>query len=87
MSINTYASDNGDTGNAATSLQKEAFSLREAAEVSGIKKDLMYREINSGRLPSIKVGKRRLIRRESLNKWLAEREAETTRGMGFGAAA
>lgn len=67
------------------SLQKAALSVPEACHIAGIKNDRLYAEINSGRLASLKVGKRRLIRREALDRWLAEREAETTNSMGFAA--
>lgn len=67
------------------SLQKAALSVPEACHIAGIKNDRLYAEINSGRLPSVKIGKRRLIRRESLDKWLKDRETETVHGMGFAA--
>ena len=56
---------------------KLAFSINETSELSGLGRDAIYSEINAGRLKSLKVGKRRLIRREALHAWLAEREAAT----------
>jgi len=56
---------------------KEAFSIPEAAKSAGVSRDTLYREINSGRLRSAKIGKRRIILRTSLLGWLEQCEART----------
>lgn len=64
-------------------LPKKGYSIPEAAYVSGCGKDVLYSEINKGRLKSIKLGKRRIIRPEALDEWLVGYEIKTTHGMGF----
>ena len=60
-----------------------ALSIQEVELATSIRKDLIYAAVNSGELPSLKIGRRRLIRRKTLEKWLIDREAKTTREMGF----
>ena len=36
-------------------------SVDEAAEALGISRSTVYRELNAGRLPSVKIGRRRLV--------------------------
>ena len=62
---------------------KLALSIPEVEKATGLGKDLIYSAINSGSLPSLKVGRRRLIRSDALKRWLADREAQTTKEMGF----
>lgn len=47
-----------------------ALSVREAAEQLGVSRATVYGLINSGNLPSVKIGSRRLISREALREWL-----------------
>lgn len=42
----------------------------------------IYSEINSGRLRSFKVGRRRLVRREAYEEWKRQREEETAPAPG-----
>lgn len=51
-----------------------ALSPAEAAELLGITKPTLYKFLRDGRLPSLKMGTRRLIRRESLDAFLANLE-------------
>jgi excisionase family DNA binding protein len=46
-------------------------SINQAAATLGISRSLLYKQINSGRLKSVKVGKRRLIPRDAQREWLA----------------
>ena len=62
---------------------KLALSIAEACAMSGVQKDSLYREINEGRLKTAKIKGRRLIRRESLEQWLADHEMTTNEAMGF----
>ena len=64
-------------------MDKLAYSIDEAATASGIKKDLLYAEINRGRLRSLKVGRRRLVRAKALEEWLINHESRTARAMGI----
>ena len=69
--------------NGVLHMDKFALSVEEAIEVSGIKRDLIYDEINSGNLKTLKIGRRRLIRTEALKQWLADHEARTSAAMGL----
>lgn len=64
-------------------MEKIAYSINEVCELAGVKRDLLYSEINAGNLPTLKIGRRRLIRHESLLTWIAERERLTQKEMGF----
>jgi excisionase family DNA binding protein len=61
--------------------EKLAFSITEACALAGVKKDTLYSEINAGRLRTAKINRRRVIRREALDEWLAAREFETQQAM------
>jgi excisionase family DNA binding protein len=63
--------------------EKLALSIAEACALAGVNKDTLYREMNSGRLQSAKINRRRVIRRPALDQWLADRESATTEAMGF----
>jgi excisionase family DNA binding protein len=51
-------------------LQRPA-SIDEAARVTGLSRDLLYDEMRRGNLPSIKVGRRRVITRQHLQQFLS----------------
>ena len=53
-----------------------ALSVREAAALAGIGRTILYAAVSSGELPSFKIGRRRLVRLESLESWLKSLEAE-----------
>ncbi len=55
---------------------KLAVSINEAAEMIGLKRDLLYRLILGGDIPSFKVGSRRLVSVEALREYIARRTAE-----------
>lgn len=54
-------------------LEKLAYSVPEAAAMSGLSKDYVWKLVASGGLSSIKAGKRRLIRAEDLRAFLDEK--------------
>jgi len=59
------------------SVGREALSIEEAASAAGIGRTLLYELIGSGKGPAtIKLGRRRLIRREALEEWLKRLEVE-----------
>ena len=64
--------------------QKLEVSVDEACALAGVRRDLLYREINEGRLKTAKIKGRRLIRRQALEQWLEEQETATNEAMGFG---
>ena len=47
-----------------------AYSVDEAARLTGLSRDLLYDEMRRGNLTYIKVGRRRLITRHHLNQFL-----------------
>ncbi len=58
----------------AAQPEPEAESAQMAAWRSGLGRTAIYAAIKSGDLPSIKIGKRRLIRIEALREWLKSLE-------------
>lgn len=58
-------------------VERLAFSPAEAAAVLGCSRAGIYNHIKDGTLPSVKLGRRRLIRREALVGLLDSLEAES----------
>jgi excisionase family DNA binding protein len=58
-------------------LQRVAYRPREAAEVTGLSLRFLYYAIQQKDLPTIRVGRCRLITEKALREWL-ERKAEVT---------
>jgi excisionase family DNA binding protein len=50
--------------------EKLALSVVEAAQAVGICRSKLYEEIEQGKLESLKVGGRRLVRVSALQRWL-----------------
>ena len=50
--------------------ERLAYSVDEAARLTGLSRDLLYDEMRRGRLIYIKVGRRRLITRQHLQQFL-----------------
>jgi excisionase family DNA binding protein len=57
-----------------TDTAPEALSVEQAASAAGVSRTFLYERISSGELPSIKAGKRRLVRPDALRRWLASLE-------------
>ena len=53
--------------------QRLAYSVDEAARALGVSRDVIYHELRTGRLKSIKVGRRRIIGRHHIEDFLAGR--------------
>jgi excisionase family DNA binding protein len=47
-----------------------AYSVDEAATITGLSRDLLYDQMRAGRLAYIKVGRRRIITRQHLEAFL-----------------
>ncbi len=47
-----------------------AYSIDEAARLTGLSRDLLYDQMRCGNLPYVKVGRRRLITRHHLQQFL-----------------
>jgi excisionase family DNA binding protein len=50
--------------------ERLAYSVDEAASLTGLSRDLLYDQMRRGNLPYIKVGRRRLITRQHLEQFL-----------------
>ncbi len=55
--------------------QRLAYSVDEAAAVTGLSRDLLYDQMRTGKLGYLKIGRRRIITREHLAAFLALRSA------------
>jgi excisionase family DNA binding protein len=51
-------------------MDKLAYSIEELAELTGLSRDLLYDEMNAGRLAYVKVGRRRIITREAITAFV-----------------
>ena len=66
----------GDTTAAASQAGQDppsgrlAYSVDEAARLTGLSRDLLYDEMRRGNLAYVKVGRRRLITRQHLQQFL-----------------
>ncbi len=59
-----------------------AVTVDEAARITKISRPSIYAELNSGRLRSFALGRRRLISVRALKDWIAERERDTSTPKG-----
>jgi len=55
-------------------MEKATLTAKEAANYLGVSLDLIYKYSTYGNLPCIRVGKRKLFRTESLNRWMDNQE-------------
>ncbi len=61
-----------DTDIVSAPIPPFALSIPEAARLCRIGRSTLYRELESGRLQSIHVGRRRLITTTAIQEWLSE---------------
>lgn len=59
--------------------ERLAYSVDEAAALTGLSRDVLYEEMRRGNLASRKVGRRRVITRVQLEKFLNPTEQEGLR--------
>jgi excisionase family DNA binding protein len=52
--------------------ERLAYSVDEAAQITGLSRDLLYDQMRTGRLAYLKVGRRRIITREHLEAFLTK---------------
>jgi len=55
-----------------------ALGIRQAAEWLGISRSRLYELLAEGGIPTVRIGRRRVVPRAALRAFLAERLAETT---------
>jgi excisionase family DNA binding protein len=48
-----------------------AYSVGEAAAITGLSRDLLYDQMRAGKLAYVKIGRRRIITRQHLEAFLA----------------
>jgi len=54
------------------STERLAYSIDEAARLTGLSRDLLYDQMRRGNLTYVKVGRRRLITRHHLQQFLGD---------------
>lgn len=52
--------------------ERLAYSVDEAAQLTGLSRDILYDEMRRGNLAYVKVGRRRLITRHHLQRFLGD---------------
>ncbi len=57
--------------NSTDSNERMAYSVDEAAAITGLSRDLLYDQMRAGKLAYLKVGRRRIITRQHLDAFLA----------------
>lgn len=58
--------------------RRETYTLQETAKILGLGRNVAYAAARSGELPAIRVGRRYLIPREALTRWMADAGARRT---------
>jgi excisionase family DNA binding protein len=58
--------------------ERLAYSIDEAARLTGLSRDLLYDEMRRGNLTYVKVGRRRLITRHHLQEFLGDDSSRQT---------
>ncbi|EOA3905992.1 helix-turn-helix domain-containing protein [Bacillus cytotoxicus] len=61
-------------------MERSTLSAREAAVYLGISLDLVYKYSTYGSLPCARIGRRKLFRKESLDRWLLQQELKCLEG-------
>ena len=51
-------------------VDRLAYSVEEAARITGLSRDLLYDQMRAGKLRYLKVGRRRIITRQNLESFL-----------------
>lgn len=57
-------------------MEKLVYTVKEMAEVMSIGLNKAYDMVNSNEVPNIKVGKRIVVPKEQLVKWMAKKAGE-----------
>ena len=65
------ADANAASRNADLPSERLAYSVAEAAFITGLSRDLLYDQMRAGKLAYLKVGRRRVITRQNLEAFLA----------------
>jgi len=57
-------------------LENFSYSIIQLMEVLHVSRQTVYDEINSGRLKTFKIGRRRFVSDDALRKYIKDRESE-----------
>jgi excisionase family DNA binding protein len=57
-------------GGPGPAAERLAYSVDEAAQLTGLSRELLYDQMRRGNLPYVKIGRRRLITRQHLQQFL-----------------
>ncbi|MES5942824.1 MULTISPECIES: excisionase family DNA-binding protein [unclassified Bacillus cereus group] len=55
-------------------MERSTLTAREAAIYLGVSIDLVYKESIYGSLPCVRIGKRKIFRKEALDRWMTSQE-------------
>jgi excisionase family DNA binding protein len=58
-------------------MERQTMYVKDVAKYLGVSKDTIYMLIRTKSMPHIKVGKRILMRKHSIDNWMAEQEEQT----------
>lgn len=53
-------------------VERLAYSVNEAAAITGLSRDLLYDQMRTGKLAYLKIGRRRVITRQHLDAFLSK---------------
>jgi excisionase family DNA binding protein len=55
-------------------MERLAYSVDEAAAITGLSRDLLYDQMRTGKLAYLKIGRRRIITRQNLEAFLSKND-------------
>ncbi|RAN91503.1 excisionase [Bacillus sp. SRB_28] len=61
-------------------MERSTLTAKEAATYLGISLDLVYKESIYGSLPCVRIGRRKLFRKETLDRWMTKKELQCLEG-------
>ncbi|WP_226655836.1 helix-turn-helix domain-containing protein [Pseudalkalibacillus hwajinpoensis] len=61
-------------------MNRKTLTVQEAAAYIGVSKDLIYQLVREGSIPYFKVGTRILLKQDSIDMWINEKEMSSTSG-------
>ncbi|MEJ3740740.1 excisionase family DNA-binding protein [Bacillus tropicus] len=57
-------------------METVTLTAKEAAKYLGVSLDLVYKESIYGSLPCVRIGRRKLFRKETLDRWMTKKELQ-----------
>ncbi|MES1053646.1 helix-turn-helix domain-containing protein [Bacillus thuringiensis] len=61
-------------------MERSTLTAKEAATYLGVSLDLIYKESIYGSLPCVRIGRRKIFRKESLDRWMTKKEMQCLEG-------